>query len=315
MERINSKTDSQLKYKLIALDVDNTLLDWVGYYAPAFMAMLGFVSRKIGTKVDTLCEEAKVVFEQERSVEYPFLVQELPSVIQFFGSDIEQMIEGLVTPARQIFLEEASSKLKLYPTVMDSLHILKEKYPDLPIVALSDAPRYVAMWKLNKVGILSSFDAIYGLADPRVPVCKETQKVKVDQSILIKHLSQENFDFKGQIRTLPDSYEKPGVRGFKTVLMDYDIDFDFAGEQVLWVGDNLAKDVKLGAELGITTAWAKYGTVIDAKAEEQLGQFSPKLQVKKNISEVRAANEIQDFSKFHEIDSFSEILNIIHPQG
>ena len=86
----------------------------------------------------------------------------------------------------------------------------------------NDAPRYVAMWKLNKLGLLAEFDAIYGLPDPKIPIDKATQQVKVQQEILLKHLSRQDFDFPGKIRTLPDEYEKPGTRGLRTVLMDFE---------------------------------------------------------------------------------------------
>ncbi|MGK3850798.1 hypothetical protein ABI057_15435, partial [Enterococcus faecium] len=91
----------------------------------------------------------------------------------------------------------------------------------------------------------SSFDAVYGLPDPRLPTHDKLGKVKVGSEILLKHLSQHNFAFAGKIRVLPDDYEKPGRRGLKTVLMDFDLDEAGAADrrQVVWVGDNRRKDV------------------------------------------------------------------------
>ena len=53
---------------------------------------------------------------------------------------------------------------------------------------------------------------------------------------------------------------------------------------VLWVGDNLRKDVGLGKRLGVHTGWARYGTEIRPEAKDLLLQFSPLGNVAKNIS-------------------------------
>ena len=138
---------------------------------------------------------------------------------------------------------------------------------------------------MNKLGLLAYFDAIYGLPDPRIPTSEEHGRIKVDPEILLKHLQQSKFGFNGKIRILPDEYEKPGTRGLKTVLMDYEMDEDPEHrKQVLWSGDNLKKDVGLGERLGIKTAWASYGANIPPKMLAQLAEFSPPLNIHKNAN-------------------------------
>ena len=57
--------------------------------------------------------------------------------------------------------------------------------------------------------------------------------------------------------------------------MDYDLDEDKTlWSKVLWVGDNVSKDVGLGNSMGITTAWAKYGTGLPKELMEKLKTFS-----------------------------------------
>src|SRR5690606_11939704 len=94
-----------------------------------------------------------------------------------------------------------------------------------------------------------------------------------------------SFGFQGKIRILPDKYEKPGTRGLKTVLMDYEMDEDPEHRNlVLWVGDNLKKDVGLGKRLGLRTAWARYGCNIPDDLKEGLLEFSPPANVHKNAA-------------------------------
>jgi FMN phosphatase YigB (HAD superfamily) len=298
------------KISLIVTDIDNTVFDWVSYYVESFKGLLDVVSRVIDAPADQLATESKAVFEQHGSIEYPFLIQELPSVNQFYKDDIDAMLNDCVRLGRDRFLEVADSLLRPYESVIDTFKKIKRDYPRIPVVALTDAPRYVAMWKLNKLGLLQYFDSVYGLADPRIPTCETNRRVKVDPEILLKHLKNHRFDFEGRIRILPDEYEKPGVRGLKTVLMDHDMDEPYTlRREVLWIGDNLRKDVGLGSKLGVVTAWAEYGTRVDSHLLQQLHTFSPAGNVQKNVFLPAGSPDAPtpDFS----LVSFADLMKIL----
>jgi FMN phosphatase YigB (HAD superfamily) len=273
------------KTALLVSDVDNTVFDWVGYYTRAITALFETVARITKLPVPQLATEARDVFSRHGSIEYPFLIQELPSVEAWAKHDIDRLLREVVEPGRKAFLAEAERGLVPYVDVPETLKKLREKFPRTPLVALTDAPRYVAMWKLNKLGLLDSFDAVYGLPDPRIPTSTVHGRVKVDPEILLKHLQQSNFGFEGKIRILPEEYEKPGTRGLKTVLMDFDLDENPADRRrVVWVGDNLRKDVALGQKLGVRTVWARYGVVQDPELFKTLHTFSPVENIHKNAS-------------------------------
>jgi FMN phosphatase YigB (HAD superfamily) len=303
-------TTNTLPFNLIVTDIDNTVFDWVRYYVTSFNALLDTVADRVGSTRGVLAAEAREVFQRHGSIEYPFLAQELDSVNRFYGLDIDRMLSDAVYLGREAFMQASRDVLRPYDDVHDTLRAIKNHFPDLPIVALTDAPRYVAMWKLNKLGILSFFDAVYGLADPRVPTCEINRRVKVDPEILLKHLQQSNFGFKGKIRILPDEYEKPGVRGLKTVLMDFEMDEPAeVRSRVLWVGDNLRKDVGLGNRLGVMTAWAKYGTNIEASALESLGLFSPPQNIQKNV--FLRSDDPNAPKPSLVLERFSDLLNVL----
>jgi phosphoglycolate phosphatase len=299
-----------MSYKLLVTDIDNTVFDWVNYYVHSFSALLEHVSTVIGVNKLVLAEESKNVFTSQGSIEYPFLIQQLQSVKKHYGDDIDTMLNVLVRDGRDRFLAVAENYLKPYDGVLKTLTKIRKDHPKLPIVALTDAPRYVAMWKLNKLGLLPFFDAVYGLADPRIPTCENTRRVLVDPEILLKHLQGSSFGFAGKIRVLPDEYEKPGTRGLKMVLMDYDIDEDKSHRsQVLWVGDNLRKDVGLGNRLGVHSVWAKYGADVDQKLLKDLATFSPTQNIHKNVS---LPSDSPDSPKpVATIAKFSELVNLL----
>jgi FMN phosphatase YigB (HAD superfamily) len=296
------------QFKLFVTDIDNTLFDWVKYYVTAYSALLRTVEKTIGVSYDQLASESREVFTAHGSIEYPFVIQELPSVIKHYKSDIDAMLGDAVRPGRDAFLAAATTALAPYPGVPEALKEYRKRCKGIPIVALTDAPRYVAMWKLNKLGLLHYFDAVYGLADPRLPTSREHNRVKVDPEILLKHLQQSNFDYKGKIRILPDEYEKPGTRGLKTVLMDHELDENpLSRQSVLWVGDNQRKDIGLGKRLGVRTGWAQYG-LPTGEYLQRLAAFSPLDSIHKNAA--LPTNEPPP-SPDYTLKQFAEVLDIL----
>jgi len=295
--------------RALIFDIDNTVFDWVTYYVNSLQSMLQVVEDQIGVPYSELAQQASKVFAEHGSIEYPFLVQELPAVMDHFGTDIDSMLQDLVGPSREAFKSTGLRYLEPYAEVDKTFKKLKSKYPEVPVVALTDAPRYVAMWKLNKLGLLPYFSAVYGLADPRIPTDPVIGRVKVDPGILLKHLQQVNFNYQGTIRTLPDEYEKPGIRGLKTVLMDLEISDTSDCANTYWVGDNLAKDIRLGKAVGVCSIWAKYGAQVDSKLMDRLKEFSPPENLQKNVS-IDPNDESSPKPDFI-LDSFSDLLKFI----
>jgi phosphoglycolate phosphatase len=291
------------------MDIDNTVFDWVHYYVNCLGEMLNAVSEITGTDKKILAAECKDIFTKENSIEYPFVVQQMPSVVSYYAGDYRKLIDEAVAKARDSFLDKAQSHLVAYEGVLETMKSIKEAYPELKIAALTDAPRYVAMWKLNKLGLLGFFDSIYGLGDPRIPVSNDRKTVLVSEEILIKHLEGSQFEFSGAVRILPDEYEKPGKRGLKTILMDYDLDENLSDrELVLWVGDNVKKDVGLGNSMGITTVWAKYGTGLPSDLMDELKTFSPEINVSKNVS---VSTELEGFTPKYTLEKFSDLFEVL----
>lgn len=268
---------SKAASRLLITDIDNTLFDWIHYYANCYGAMVKFLAQKFALPDARLIEESAAVFEAHGSTEYPFVIQELPSINALFPDSVDALIAEAVQPARDCFLRAAAQHLQPYPGVPATLQAIRDA--GVKIAALTDAPRYVAMWKLNKLGILNCFDAVYGLPDPKIPLSAKGEPL-VHPTILMKHLRGWDFDFAGRIRILPDNYEKPDPKGLKTVLMDFGLDGpEVDRHSIVWVGDNPVKDVSMGNALGLTTVWAAYGIEFDLGMKQVIDAFSsPKVR-------------------------------------
>lgn len=293
------------KTKLLVLDVDNTVFCWPKFFIPAFKAQLKFIEQKTGIPYNQLCKEVSEIFIQHHTIEYPFVTQQLPSVIKYCENNTDRILYEITEPARLHFSNVAFPNLKPYKNVVDTLIYMKKNHPTMKIVALTDAPTYVTIWKLNKMGLLHYFDGIYGLEDPKLPI--EDIEIRVVPEILLKHLSKHKFNFNGKIRALPNDYEKPGVKGMKTILIDYDMDLPKDRKHVIYVGDNLKKDIGLADKLNITSVWAKFGTEIDPSLYTTMQEFAPGKFIYRNVSEQATETPKPD----HIINDFSEILNII----
>lgn len=291
--------------KLLILDIDNTIFSWAEYYIKPFRAKLEFVAGIINMEYKDLALEAQKVFIKHQSIEYPFTIQMLPSVQQYYNFDVESMLTNCVIPANQKFKDEAYPYLKPYDTVSETFKLLRDQYSDLKIVALTDAPHYPAMWKLNKLGLLHYFDAIYGLEDPTLPIVRGVPAVT--KEVLLKHLENQQFGFLGKVRALPNDYEKPGVKGMKTILIDYELDEIEDKSQIVFVGDNLYKDIELSKRMGITSVWCKYGIEFDPALFDIMDDFAPKAFVHRNIM----VKNDETPKPIHTIERFEELVEII----
>ena len=294
------------KTDLLILDVDGTLFSWADYFIPSFRSSLRFIEEKIDVPYSILCAEAQSVFLKRGSVEYPFAWQSFPSIQDHYNYNVEQILNDCAEPARRNFNSVAYSHLKPFEGVVETLGIIRKNHPDLKIVALTDAPCYIALWKLNKMGLLHFFDSVYGLQDPKLPTLNG--QILATQEILLKHIERHKFGFRGDIRILPDEYAKPDVKGLKMILIDYDIEDSHKKEDILFVGDNLQKDVELGNRLNITSVWAKYGANVSDDLLEILAQFAPDAFVHRNISGRGTERPEPD----HTIITFDQILKLIN---
>src|SRR5688572_21676646 len=90
--RTSLQVSDDKKIALFVTDIDNTIFDWVSYYVHAFEAMLKFVEQAIGVPYERLAAESQKIFSKHGSIEYPFVIQELPSVIAHYGSEIDRML-------------------------------------------------------------------------------------------------------------------------------------------------------------------------------------------------------------------------------
>src|SRR6267154_3325268 len=109
--------------RLIITDLDNTIYNWVDYFAPCFRAMVHVLARETEESEDDLIGSFCQVYEAHGSVEYAFSVQELPILRNRTDSEIAE----LVRLARGAFKRVRDKRLEPYPTVGRTLRWLRSQ--------------------------------------------------------------------------------------------------------------------------------------------------------------------------------------------
>lgn len=225
--------------KLLITDLDNTLYDWVGFYAHAFGAMVKQLSRSLQIPKERLLDEFKTIHQFYGNSEQPYAALELPSVQRRFpGMPRAEIAEQLVD-ALEVFDTAREKHLRLYDGVFDTLVRLTDD--GVWIVGHTEASAANAYSRLHLLGISHFFRRLYTIADH-----KETY-------------------FRGErpprsfIREVSPADRKPNPRLIKDICNAEKVDLD----EVWYVGDSLIRDVAMAKAAGVTAVWAKYGTEYD----------------------------------------------------
>src|SRR5262245_23264448 len=102
---------------LLITDLDNTLYDWVSYYARAFRALVEVLVEDLGTDREELLDEFKAVHQTHGDSEYPLGVFELPAVRRRFAGLTEKGVRQALARAFSAFDAARSEHLQLYASV------------------------------------------------------------------------------------------------------------------------------------------------------------------------------------------------------
>lgn len=274
---------------LLICDVDNTLFDWNAFYARAFRALLHSVSRKYGLSEHLLYGEVRTVLASHRSIEYPFLVQELDS---FRGFEEDQM-KSLIKTARGAFLSSRRKRMRPHAGVKATLEWIRRQR--IPVVAVSNGPIYQTSLKLRELQLSRYFEGIvawegFSRPDPLDPYIGE---------FVTARRGGEEMAWSA---TVPYEYLKPDTRPYEIALERYNVP-----NSAVWVvGDSLASDIGPGKLLGLQTVWAKYGTSIDPSDLETLLSITDW-----SDTQIRALKEPPPITPKFTIESFGQLEQLL----
>ena len=147
--RIHQREGRLVTKTVLITDLDNTLFDWFGVWYACNSAMLSKVCAISGLDKGVILPEIKAVHQRHGTAEYAFLLQELPSLQHLYGTP-ERIME-VMDEAVHAFNSERKRRLKLYPTVLDTLNSLKDQ--GVLVIAYTESKSFYTAYRVKKLGL------------------------------------------------------------------------------------------------------------------------------------------------------------------
>jgi FMN phosphatase YigB (HAD superfamily) len=277
--------------KLVITDLDNTLYDWVTYFAQAFSAMVRRLSTMLQVPEDQLLDEFKLVHQRHRNSEQPFALFEIATVRNRFAHLSHRQLKEELDEAIHEFNRRRQETLRLYPDVLTTLTQMKQQ--GITLVAHTEAIAANAYFRLKFLGIASLFKHLYAMEGHLQPHPVPERELALEPPT--------NF-----LRVVPVSERKPNPR----LLLDICAREHVAPSDAVYVGDSLTRDISMAKAAGVKAVWAKYGSQYDRSLWQLLVRvthWSPDdIRREEDLKRQFAA-----ISPDASIDSFSELAPIV----
>ena len=278
---------------VLLTDLDNTLYNWVDFFGMSFRGMAHAISRAMKISEEEFVLGARDVFSRVETLEYSFLIQELPFIHKYNTHEIEKFI----ALSKGVFSRVRKKNLLPYYGVKETLEQLHNK--GVIIVAVTNAPRYNGVQRLKQLHLDKYFYGILAWEGKEIPNTKYTKDI-LEREKAGYYKSKYNL----MVWDEPQTNIKPSAKGYMKILEH----LGASPKYTYVVGDSLAKDILPALEIGATSIWAKYGTKYQDKNLQTILDIThwEDNQVKNMINEPNINPE-------YTIGSFSELLDIVQP--
>lgn len=276
---------------LLITDLDNTLYDWVTFFAHAFYEMVTEAVQILGVSEESLLDELQHVHQRYGNSEYPFALLETRSVADKFRDLDRPELMKVLDRAFHRFNKARHQRLVLYPGVYESLESLHNR--DLPIVGHTEATAINALFRLRKLNVAHFLTSLYAQAPER-----EDQISYIHEITAGKDTPEIHF--------LDRKERKPNPRIVARICQEAGI----PSRQALYVGDSIASDIGMAKEAGAWTAWAEYGTRYDPASWARLVRIThwgPEDFERLRLAKERYGRSLPDavlHSSFSEVDQY-----------
>jgi FMN phosphatase YigB (HAD superfamily) len=279
------------RFRAVITDVDNTLYSWVDYIVPSLEAMVASLEVTTRRPRIDIVQSLKAVYGRHASNEYPFAIQE-SALFHPYASDFESFDALVLHPAQRAFSEARRRYLHPYPGVRETLAALRQR--GVLTIALTDAPRNAVEYRVRLLELDGLLDALYALRAYRLPENVHAEIRRRDEA--------GHYRLKAtRVVELPRAAEKPSPVGLRRILRDHGL----SPRDVLYVGDNVKKDMRLAEECGAAAVWAEYGTYVSKEYRDRLAVISAKQVTQRHVAD-EAQGRWPDA-----ISSFAQVLEIV----
>jgi len=284
------------RVRLVIVDLDNTLYDWLTYFGPAMRGLCTRLAELSGCPTEVLYQEFRDVFSRHGSVEYSFALQELPSLNKLHPNLSRSEIVNRYRGAIDIYQSRRRKYLQLYEGVAEGLQELRSL--GITVFALSDAQRFHVVNRLKQLRIADLLDGICCVADHE----HDPDEVKE-----IRRFAAERYEAKLERELiLPEGLRKPDRRVLDWLLEQLDMN----PTEALYVGDSLIKDIPMAKAAGVYDCWAIYGThysIVDMATLVRVTNWPPAAVA----AAIDATPDGVGIRPSHIAYSFADVVNLV----
>lgn len=241
--KLSVENKRNIPCQALITDLDNTLYDWVTFFAHAFDAMLTELTRILSVERRVLAAEFREIHQRYGSTETPWAALELPSARMRFPNATPTEMAHYLDPAFRAFSAERKKHLVLYDGVASSLEELANS--GIILIGHTEALPINAFHRLMLLGVVHLFKRLYTIGGRMIDDPFPDR---------IRTLPPEDL-----IRTLSPSERKPNPE----ILLDICKFENHSPDECLYIGDSLSRDVAMAKRAGVKAVWARYGTRYD----------------------------------------------------
>lgn len=277
--------------KLLITDLDNTLYDWVSFYAQSFSAMFDKLVEILNVSKEELQNDFRKVHLKHGNSEYPFATLELDAVKRIYrGLSNEEVLKEL-DEAFHAFNSMRKKTLKCYSGVVQTLKELNDR--GVIVVGHTEAPVRNALFRLEYLELKQYMKHLYAPKDRYFQDLNESSKLWIE--------SHEGFLFQ-----LDESEKKPNPCLLKDICDKEGVNLN----QAIYIGDSLIKDISMANNAGVDSVLAQYGKQHDPKYWDILVSITH--WSKEDVSRETKLKELYSHVKpTYIVDEFSSVLEII----
>ena len=282
--------------RLLITDLDNTLYDWVGYFVPAFYAMVDKVVEMLGCDREKLLDDFRDVHQRYHDSEHPFALLETAIINERFkGRDRYETAKAL-DAAFHAFNSTRKTHLRLHPGVEPTLEYLRQR--GVKLVAHTDSQLFGVVDRLTRLHLTGYFSSIY---------CRERPQLShPDPEVGARWL--DSFPMH-KVRELSKHQMKPDPKVLTEICNIEGVNCS----ETAYVGDSIARDILMAKKAAVFSIWAKYGAVLDSDDYEKLVRIThwTREDVDREKEHKKEAENIRP--DFVAEEAFAEILVSIFP--
>lgn len=291
-ERASGESMLPKKTALIT-DLDNTLFDWVDLWLNCFSPMLERIVEVSGISKETLLPEISAVHQKHGTSEYSFLIEEVPSLKAFLAG---RKATDVFASAIEIYRSQRRKYLKLYPTVAETLLMIKGR--GAMIVGYTESMAFYSNYRVRRLGLDGVFDHVFCPEDHLIPAGLSVDDLRMYPS------KRYSLKYSKQDLT-PKGSKKPDPQVLNAIINQLGLN----KSDCVYVGDNLMKDVAMALDCGVEDVWAKYGQAHkrpEYKLLQDVTHWTPE-----EVAREQKIREREHVHPTHTLEvSFSEILEL-----